>query len=156
MTCAMYNTQGSGVQRMRSGKEDKMQDQSLYRYPWQWTLVTLVVLLLSAGCGNLPLPATAEATQPAVPSPVPTLEPLASPEPQSTASEAPQVPVSGKNALYQDDFTDPATGWAEDKFDNYFIGYHEPEYYYIEITSPHNKTTVLDRKSTRLNSSHQA
>jgi hypothetical protein len=53
------------------------------------------------------------------------------------------VPVSDSNILYQDDFTNPATGWSEDKFDNYFIGYHEPEYYHIEITSPNSKTTVF-------------
>src|SRR6185436_9213309 len=36
------------------------------------------------------------------------------------------------------------TQWAEKKFDNYFIGYHEPEYYHVEITSPNYKTTVFE------------
>jgi hypothetical protein len=54
------------------------------------------------------------------------------------------VPISGGDALYQDDFTDPATGWPEAQFDNYFVGYHEPEYYHIEITGPHSKTTVFE------------
>ncbi|MBL8062033.1 MAG: SH3 domain-containing protein, partial [Anaerolineales bacterium] len=46
--------------------------------------------------------------------------------------------------LYQDDFTNPATNWPEKKFDNYFIGYHEPEFYHIEITSANYKTTVFE------------
>ena len=36
----------------------------------------------------------------------------------------------------------PQTG-LQDKFDNYFIGYHEPEYYHIEVTSPNYKITVF-------------
>jgi hypothetical protein len=45
--------------------------------------------------------------------------------------------------LYHDDFTDPSSGWPEAKFDNYFIGYHEPEYYHIEIDSPNDKVPVF-------------
>lgn len=58
--------------------------------------------------------------------------------------EAPQVPETGAALLYQDDFTNPATSWPERKFDNYFIGYHEPEYYHVEITGPNYKTTVFE------------
>jgi hypothetical protein len=46
--------------------------------------------------------------------------------------------------LYRDDFTNPGTGWPEAKFDNYFIGYHEPEYYHVEVVSPNFKTTVFE------------
>ena len=52
--------------------------------------------------------------------------------------------MTDANVLYQDNFTNPATGWSEDRFDNYFIGYHEPEYYHIEVTSPNSKTTVFE------------
>ena len=45
--------------------------------------------------------------------------------------------------LYQDDFTNPGTGWAAAEFDNYFIGYHEPECYHVEIKSPHLKAPVV-------------
>jgi hypothetical protein len=45
--------------------------------------------------------------------------------------------------LYEDNFTNPATSWPEKKFDNYFVGYHEPEYYHIEITSPNYKTAIF-------------
>lgn len=57
-----------------------------------------------------------------------------------------EAPVQGPEAtvIYQDDFTNPATGWTERTFDNYFIGYHEPEYYHIEITGPNYKTTVFE------------
>src|SRR6185436_2544224 len=47
------------------------------------------------------------------------------------------------DALFQDDFTNPSTSWPEEKFDNYFVGYHEPEYYHIEITSPNYKTAIF-------------
>jgi hypothetical protein len=50
--------------------------------------------------------------------------------------------------LYQDDFTNSASGWPEQKFDNYFIGYHEPEYYHVEIDSPNYKTTVFEPNKT--------
>ena len=46
--------------------------------------------------------------------------------------------------LYQDDFTNPASSWPERKFDNYFIGYHEPEYYHVELVRPNYKTTVFE------------
>jgi hypothetical protein len=48
------------------------------------------------------------------------------------------------SALYHDSFTNPATNWPEKKFDNYFIGYHEPEYYHVEISSPNYKTAVYE------------
>ena len=104
-----------------------------------WMAATILFILSNAGCGNLPATATL------VEEPALTQAPEATPSPlPATAEPTPLVPVSGTGALYEDTFTDPATGWSEDKFDNYFIGYHEPEYYHIEITSPHNKTTVFE------------
>ena len=55
-----------------------------------------------------------------------------------------QPQASEPGLLYHDDFTDPTSGWPEEKFDNYFIGYHEPEYYHVEVTSPNYKTTVFE------------
>ena len=111
-----------------------------YIYRFSLIIAGVIFIISNAGCGRIPATASV---------PTPTSAPAASPTPvpQSTATASPQVPVSGtnaSNALYQDNFTDPATGWPEDKFDNYFIGYHEPEYYHIEITSPHYKTTVFE------------
>ncbi|MGE5375317.1 MAG: SH3 domain-containing protein, partial [Bacteroidota bacterium] len=55
-----------------------------------------------------------------------------------------EAPVEGEQGfLYQDNFNDPSTNWPDKKFDNYFIGYHEPEYYHVEVTSPHYKTAVF-------------
>jgi hypothetical protein len=108
-----------------------------------WTIVTLIVLLSMAGCGAIP-------ATPGAPAPSAAPVTAASPAPAVTAvaSTQAQVPVSGSNsnALYQDNFTDPASGWPEDKFDNYFVGYHEPEYYHVEVTSPNYKTTVFEPK----------
>lgn len=106
-----------------------------------WTILVLVVILTGAGCGGIPATAT-EATSEPTSSPAPLVEPTHGHE--GVATTSPEVPVSGVEALYHDNFTDPATGWTEDKFDNYFIGYHEPEYYHIEITSPHSKTAVFE------------
>jgi hypothetical protein len=109
--------------------------------------------MITAGCaGNVPPtaapaapPTTAAATEaPATEAAVTAAaaqESTATPE--ATSSSTAVVPVSGGDALYQDNFTDPSTGWASDKFDNYFIGYHEPEYYHVEVDSPHYKTTVF-------------
>ena len=58
--------------------------------------------------------------------------------------EMPAPEDAGSAVLYQDDFTNPSTNWPDRKFDNYFIGYHEPEYYHIEVTSPNYKTTVFE------------
>jgi hypothetical protein len=97
----------------------------------------LLLILTSAGCANLPISATS----------VPTSIPVASPTSASieaTASPEPVEPVNtDENVLFQDDFTNPATGWLEEKFDNYFVGYHEPEYYHIEITSPNYKIPIF-------------
>jgi Bacterial SH3 domain len=104
-----------------------------------WIIAIMVFILTNAGCGNIP----ATVVQPTS-SPVPLAS--ASPIAENTATAAPKVPVSDPNVLFHDDFTDPATGWAEDKFDNYFIGYHEPEYYHVEITGGNYKTTVFGPK----------
>jgi hypothetical protein len=116
-----------------------MKSGSFYRF--SWALVILIVLLTATGCGQIPATAN-EAT--------PSSTPVAS-EPPATKVVEPTptaVPVSESetdpNVLYQDDFTDPATSWPEAKFDNYFIGYHEPEYYHVELNSSNYKTTVFE------------
>src|SRR5919108_4950779 len=114
-----------------------MKRQSIYRSGW--VLVTIIVILSATGCGNIPIPTTPEAPTPTS-APVATEPPATESVPVSSTSE----PATDANVLYQDDFTDPATSWPEAKFDNYFIGYHEPEYYHVEITSPSSKTTVFE------------
>jgi hypothetical protein len=122
-----------------------MKKQQVYRFGW--IIATLVFLLTSTGCGAIPAtPAAPAATSaPATAAP-------ASASPAAAATTPPTIPASGIDALYHDNFTDPATGWPEDKFDNYFIGYHEPEYYHIEITSPNYKTTVFEPEKKKFDS----
>jgi hypothetical protein len=109
-------------------------------YRSAWNLLSVILLAALTSCaGNLP----ATASEPTASPP-----PLASavPGPESTQDTPTAAPVTDANVMYQDDFTNPTTGWPEDKFDNYFIGYHEPEYYHIEVTSPNSKTTVFEPK----------
>ena len=122
-----------------------MKIQSISRF---YCIVVLVILIFTGtGCGNIP----ATANEPTSIEPTPSLIPVtsASPSPESPATSVPQVPVADSNVLFHDDFTDPTTGWPEDKFDNYFVGYHEPEYYHVEVTGTNYKTTVFkpDRQS---------
>src|SRR5690349_1089176 len=104
----------------------------------QWSLGTLILILMMTGCaGNVPATASEPTAQPA-----PATAAVASAESVEPTPSA--APASDPNILFHDDFTNPTTGWAEDKFDNYFIGYDEPEYYHVEVTSPNSKTTVFE------------
>ena len=109
---------------------------------FNFIVVLIVLIFTGAGCGNIP----ATANEPTSIEPTPSLIPVtsSSPSPESPATSVPQVPVSDSNVLFHDDFTDPTTGWPEDKFDNYFVGYHEPEYYHVEVTGTNYKTTVFE------------
>jgi hypothetical protein len=111
-----------------------------------------VLVLSIVGCTGKAIepPAPAATTEPSfTPAPASTPTAVASAEvsqneatPEPAATGAASIAVTG-NALYEDDFTDPSTGWPEAKFDNYFIGYHEPEYYHVEVDSPNYKTAVF-------------
>src|SRR5262245_21298897 len=109
------------------------------QFPYRIVLVSSVLLLLltSASCANLPgaIPTEATSTPVAAAAATPTVE-ISEPTPTAEAAV-------DDNVVYHDDFTNPATGWTEEKFDNYFVGYHEPEYYHIEITSPNYKTPIF-------------
>jgi hypothetical protein len=121
-------------------------------------IMAVLGVLVTAGCaGNVPATSAAAtqepgATQVSAASPEPAVSATSTSEMSDMSNATPQatpgtgqavVPVSGSDILYQDNFTDPSTGWTEDKFDNYFIGYHEPEYYHVEVDSPNYKTTVF-------------
>jgi len=98
--------------------------------------------LTDAGCSNIP--ATANAPTAIEPTQTPILVASPSSSPESPATSETQLPTSASNVLFHDDFTNPATGWPEDKFDNYFVGYHEPEYYHVEVNGTNYKTTVFE------------
>jgi hypothetical protein len=97
----------------------------------------LIVAFILTGCSGMP---TVQVEVTEVPLPAPTEEVVAAPTPE----HGHEAIMADANVLYHDDFTDPASSWPEDKFDNFFIGYHEPEYYHVEITSPNYKATVFD------------
>ena len=51
--------------------------------------------------------------------------------------------------LFEDDFKDTESGWPGTLvFDNYYIGYHEPEWYHVEVHAQNdNALTVLPEQS---------
>jgi len=108
-----------------------MKSHSTYRAIMMFSV--LLLILISAGCGNLPAGPTSE----------PTSAPTTAPTAEIIESSPTPEPAADKNILYQDNFANPTTGWTEEKFDNYFVGYHEPEYYHIEITSANYKTPIF-------------
>lgn len=117
-----------------------MKKGKFYRYGSACAI--FIFLLASTGCGNIPVTGS-EPTPSSVP--VATEPPATEVVEKATPTAAPvSPPKSDPNVLYQDDFTDPATNWPEAKFDNYFIGYHEPEYYHVELTGGSYKTTVFE------------
>src|SRR5258706_8432886 len=110
-----------------------------------WILSALLIVFITVGCAG-------KANEPTS---APTTVAAAAASPTAAATEAAAItpttaPVADKNVLYQDEFTNPASGWPEEKFDNYFVGYHEPEYYHVEISSPNYKTTVFEPTKKRL------
>ncbi|HET9908618.1 MAG TPA: SH3 domain-containing protein [Anaerolineales bacterium] len=119
-----------------------MKSQIIYRSRWM-SYLTILLLLVITGCagqGVAPTSPPAEPTSTAEPS-SPTKDPSS-----TTPSVEPTVdskPTADSNVLFQDTFTNPGTGWASAEFDNYFIGYHEPEYYHVEIKSPHLRAPVV-------------
>jgi Bacterial SH3 domain len=121
-----------------------MRDQRTFRV--NWIISALLIVFIAAGCAGTAKEATSE------PAATATSE-VSSPTAESTEAPAQPspAPVADKNVLYQDEFTNPASGWPEEKFDNYFIGYHEPEYYHVEIDSPNYKTTVFEPNKDSFN-----
>ncbi|MFL7839488.1 MAG: SH3 domain-containing protein [Candidatus Promineifilaceae bacterium] len=88
-------------------------------------------------------PATAVPTATNVPEPEEPEEPAPSPTPDSTASAIGVHVHLDENVLFDDQFTDITSGWPGPiEFDNYYIGYHEPEYYHVEVHEPNDKAIV--------------
>src|SRR5829696_8742123 len=113
-----------------------MKGHRIYRFGWA---ITTALFIFTTGCANTPQD-------------IDEIEPSPSAAPVATEASNPvnveatptEAQVSEEGVIYGDDFTDPATNWPEDKFDNYFIGYHEPEYYHVEITGGNSRTTVFE------------
>ncbi len=106
--------------------------------------IAALVLVITIGCTAREIEPPAATSAPTLTAaPAPTAAPTASPTSETVGEAAHSEPDVATNVLFEDNFTDPSSGWAEAKFDNYFIGYHEPEYYHVEIDSPNSKTTVF-------------
>lgn len=70
------------------------------------------------------------------------------PSPESVVT---QTSVSGTQdsanqqaVLYEDGFTDSTSGWPNELvFDNYYIGYHEPTYFHVEVHERDDRAVVV-------------
>src|SRR5215211_1088072 len=114
-----------------------MKGHRIYRF--SWAITTVLFIVSTAGCANTP-----SGTDEVEPSPSAAPVATEASNPVNVEATPTEVQVSEEGVIYKDDFTDPATNWPEDKFDNYFIGYHEPEYYHVEITGGNARTTVFE------------
>lgn len=89
------------------------------------------------------MPADTAATGIATPSvtvEAPVASPLATP---TVAPVDTQRPVTPTATLYQDDFTDPKSGWPNELvFQDYYVGYHEPDFYHVEVHTPNDSAIV--------------
>jgi len=127
-----------------------MNNEQLFRS--KWIIPVLIFLLMMTGC----------ATQ--VEAPSKDISFVSTSQPAS--AEDGKIPVTGDSqpssehdhelenggepheheelmkVLLEDDFVDPSSGWPQENFDNYFIGYHEPDYYHVQVQSPNDKTLV--------------
>ncbi|MGB7875217.1 MAG: SH3 domain-containing protein [Anaerolineales bacterium] len=127
-----------------------MKNIQLYRF--KWIAKILILVLTVAGCATqVEVPSTdlpiVPASQPASPEeesipPKGGSEPTPEHEHEHEDGEEPHEHLAVSDMLYGDDFTDPASGWPQENYDNYFIGYHEPDYYHVQVQSPYDKTLV--------------
>ena len=119
-----------------------MKSQSIYRSK-RTIPIALMLIFVMVGCtGQLPLPTQPPAASATVESSPPTQDPAASPTEPGVEPTASSQPTTDENVLYRDDFTNLASGWPSADFGDYYIGYHEPEYYHVEIKTPNAKAPV--------------
>ncbi len=129
-----------------------MKSQSMYRSKWR-LLLALVLVFVIVGCtGQVPPPTAAPASSPTAESAPATQEPSALPTEPGVEPTAASQPSPDANVLYEDDFTNQASGWPVADFGDYFIGYHEPEYYHVEIKTANAKAPVVTIPDSETNS----
>jgi hypothetical protein len=115
--------------------------------------IALLLITVLVGCtGQVPPPTSAPASSPTGEPALPTQEPGASPTEPGVEPTAASAPSPDANVLYQDNFTNLASGWPSADFGDYFIGYHEPEYYHVEIKTPNAKAPVVSIPDSETNS----
>ncbi len=118
--------------------------------------LTVILLVMMSGCGGATSSSTpispAASSVPAsteVAAPTPTGEHDISSMDTVTPTEQAETVSLPKGVLYHDDFTDPNTGWPNAvTFDNYYIGYHEPNHYHVEVHVPRDRAIVAVPKKT--------
>ena len=67
----------------------------------------------------------------------------AAPGTPAATPAAPGQASTNTEVLYQDDFTDPTSGWPNELvFQDYYIGYHEPDFYHVEVHTPNDSAIV--------------
>ena len=120
-----------------------MKRRIISRPKWGTVIASLLIFTIVGCAGQPPAPTLPPAPTATEAASAPTDAPV-----KTTATA--ESTTTDPNVLYQDDFTNPATGWTEDQFDNYFVGYHEPEYYHIEISSPNYKAPIIVEPEKRV------
>ena len=97
--------------------------------------ISTLLFLLGTGCS---------ATEP-LPIPIPT--PTSSPQPVVVATSKPAPTEEAElqeGVLYEDDFSNITSGWPNElEFDNYYIGYHEPSFYHVEVHEPNDSAVIV-------------
>ncbi len=127
-----------------------MKSERLYQFKWIATILILVLTVV--GCASqAEVPSTdvpiVPTSQPASPDeeiipPTGGSEPTPEHDHEHEEGEESHEHLDLSDVLYGDDFTDPSSGWPQENYDNYFIGYHEPDYYHVQVQSPNDKTLV--------------
>ena len=131
---------------------------------FEWILLAIIVLLVVTGCNSNRSQSIATSANTIPPSATNSPVPIDSPTAtiQNTVSAPTDVPTSlpttaatptlepthdhadheHEDVLYKDDFTTLDGDWPELVFDNLYFGYHEPEWYHIEIQEPNDSALV--------------
>jgi hypothetical protein len=120
-----------------------MKHQVIYRSNWAMSIAILLIFAIVGCTGQVAAPTLPPESSPTTEASSSTPEAATSPTEPGVEQTATSEPAPDSNVLYQDDFTNPATGWAVAEFGSYFIGYHEPESYHVEIQSPHLPAPVI-------------
>ncbi len=109
---------------------------------FRWGVLLLVPIFIGIGCvGSEDSPNPRPNSTPA--QSATDLTSISAPTTVHLATTVAQRQESGFPFLYQEDFTDPTGGWPNElQFDNYYIGYHEPDFFHVEVRVSNDHTVV--------------
>lgn len=111
-------------------------------------ILLLIPILIGSGCAFFRNEAPPTPTQLPTPKPVPAISPTPTPtllpETVATPTSAPAPSSQSVSPYHTDDFTDITSGWPNElEFDNYYIGYHEPDWYHVEVHEQNDSAVVV-------------